>query len=117
MVQAFPGWKYEFTYSNNSGQTHVTYWDAEGNKWTLLKDIEAMLGNRMMEGIDITDLVQAGAEGAISFGAGEDPDAERQRIMREKRELKASSGKRHGREKRQRIMREKRELKASSGKR
>lgn len=56
-VENFPGWRCENNYIATCAQTHAIYFDPGGKPWRLLKDIEAMLGNKMRTGEDVTAIM------------------------------------------------------------
>lgn len=72
IVQAFPGWSCRWHFLVSCNQTHVTYTDSTGKDWVLLKDIEAFLGTRVLNGEDLSAFIEAGRAGQDSalFGEG-----------------------------------------------
>jgi len=56
IVCCFPGWRGVSKYLEVSGQQVAMYYDPEGRKFSLLKDIEQMFGTRMLEGQPIPDI-------------------------------------------------------------
>jgi len=47
-IKMFPGWRIEVKFLPVSGQTHATYFDDTGKSFGTIKDIEAMLGARLL---------------------------------------------------------------------
>lgn len=58
-VANFEGWTHEHVYRESCGQTAVIYYTPEKVEFFLLKDIEAMFGQRMIQGQTIPDIEEA----------------------------------------------------------
>lgn len=60
-ICCIPGWRGESKFLEVSGQISTRYYDPEGVAWSLVKDIEAMFGERMERGETIPDVDAARA--------------------------------------------------------
>lgn len=58
VIPKIPGWTYSCSYLENSGQTHVLYYSPEKVSFGTVKQVEGVFGLRMMEGEDLTSLIE-----------------------------------------------------------
>jgi len=58
VIPKIPGWTYSTAYLENSGQTHVLYYSPDKVQFGTVKQVEGVFGLRMMDGEDITSLIE-----------------------------------------------------------
>jgi len=62
VIPKIPGWIHKLKYSESSGQTGVTYYDPEGRPYGTVKAVEAVFGDKLLQGGDVSCIDHAREE-------------------------------------------------------
>lgn len=72
VIPKIPGWSYRAKYLEVSGQTHIVYFDAKGNSFGTVKQVESAFGLMLMNGQDCS-FIDAAREAFIAEHGSLDP--------------------------------------------